>query len=159
LGSDEIRGNGNGCYNAGITPRHNPTLSGIQRRRAMQRLFSTFPGAWPGFALLLLRCVAATALFAYTEVDVWLSREPALLLMHGLTIITAMLLIGGLWTPVAGIAQALLQFHSSFTDIVGVNLSHMLWAAVGLCVAMLGPGAWSADSRLFGRRRIEVRRD
>jgi hypothetical protein len=37
-------------------------------------------------------------------------------------------------------------------------LSHMLWAAVGLCVAMLGPGACSVDSRLFGRRRIDIRR-
>jgi uncharacterized membrane protein YphA (DoxX/SURF4 family) len=125
----------------------------------MQRLFSTFPGAWPGFALLLLRCIAAIALCAYKDVDLWLSLEPALLLMHGLTIITAMLLIAGLWTPVAGIAQALLQFHSDFTDIAAADLSHMLWAGVGLCVAMLGPGAWSADSRLFGRRRIEVRRD
>jgi putative oxidoreductase len=121
----------------------------------MQRLFSTFPGAWPGVALLMLRCVAAAALIAYANGGVWLSLEPTLLLMHGLTIITAILLIGGLWTPVAGIAQALLQFYGT---TAAADLSHMLWAAVGLCVAMLGPGACSVDSRLFGRRRIDVQR-
>jgi hypothetical protein len=121
----------------------------------MQRLFSTFPGAWPGVALLLLRCVAAVALVACTNDGMWLSLEPARLLMHGLTIMTAMMLIGGLGTPLAGVAQALLEIYSNFA---AADLNHMLWAAVGLCVAMLGPGAWSIDSRLFGRRRIEVRR-
>ena len=124
----------------------------------MQRLFSTFPGAWPGFALLLLRCVAAAALIAYASGGVWRSLEPALLLMHGLTIMTAMMLIGGLWTPVAGLAQALLELYSNLSSTAAADLNHMLWAAVGLCVAMLGPGACSIDSRLFGRRRIEVRR-
>jgi putative oxidoreductase len=124
----------------------------------MQRIFSTFPGAWPGFALLLLRCVAAAALIAYASGGMWLSLEPDLLLMHGLTISVAALLIGGLWTPLAGIAQALLGLYSSFSGPTTADLNHMLWAAVGLCVAMLGPGACSVDSRLFGRRRIDVRR-
>jgi putative oxidoreductase len=124
----------------------------------MQRLFSTFPAAWPGLALLLLRCVAATALIAYANGGAWLSLTPALLLMHGLTIIVAMSLIGGIWTPLAGIAQALLQLYSNFSSTAAADLNHMLWAAVGFCVAMLGPGACSIDSRLFGRRRIEVPR-
>ena len=124
----------------------------------MQRLFSTFPGAWPGFALLLLRCVAAVALLAYASGGVWRSLEPALLLMHGLTIIVALSLIGGLWTPLAAIAQALLELYSNLTGTAAADSSHILWAAVGLCVAMLGPGACSVDSRLFGRRRIDIRR-
>jgi hypothetical protein len=124
----------------------------------MQRLFSTFPGAWPGLALLLLRCVAAAALIAYANGSVWPSLPPALLLMHGLTVVIAMMLLGGLWTPVAGVAQALLELYSNFSSTAAADLNHMLWAAVGLCVAMLGPGACSMDSHLFGRRRIEVRR-
>jgi putative oxidoreductase len=120
----------------------------------MQRLFSTFPGAWPGVALLVLRCVAAAALIAYAHGGLWLSITPAPLLMHGLTIMTAIMLIGGLWTPVAGVAQALLELYGNLS---AADLNHMLWAAVGLCVAMLGPGACSMDSRLFGRRRIEMR--
>jgi hypothetical protein len=123
----------------------------------MQRLFSTFPGAWPGVALLLLRCVAATALIACAAGGVWLSPKPAMLLMHAPTIVAAALLIGGLWTPVAGITQALLELYSNFSG-AAADLNHILWATVGLCVAVLGPGACSIDSRLFGRRRIEVRR-
>lgn len=119
----------------------------------MQRLFSTFPSAWPGFALLLLRCVAAAALFAYAKAGAWLSSDPFLILLHGLTIVSATLLIGGLWTPVAATAQALLLIYSNSADP-----SSLLWAAVGLCVAMLGPGACSVDSHLFGRRRIDVPR-
>jgi len=123
----------------------------------MQRLYSTFPAAWPGLALLMLRCVAATALIAYANGGAWLSLTPALLLEHGLTVMTAMMLIGGLWTPVAGVVQALLELYSNFSSSAAADLNHMLWAAVGFCVAMLGPGACSIDSRLFGRRRIDVR--
>ncbi len=123
----------------------------------MQRLYSTFPGAWPGFALLLLRCIAAAALIAYANLGVWLSLEPILLLMHGLTIMTAMMLLGGLWTPAAGVTQALLELYGNFSGSAA-DLDQLLWAAVGLCVAMLGPGACSMDSRRFGRRRIEVPR-
>ena len=124
----------------------------------MQRLFSTFPGAWPGFALLQRRCVAAAALLAYAKVGAWLSPDPAPLLIHGLMIVTVTLLIGGLWTPVAGTVQALLLIYSNFPDNAPADPSPMLWAAVGLCIAMLGPGACSVDSRLFGRKRIDVRR-
>ena len=101
----------------------------------MQRLFSTFPSAWPGFGLLLLRCIAATALIAYANVGVWLSLEPTLLLMHGLTIITAMLLIGGLWTPVAGIAQALLQFYSNFPGVAAAAVEGRIAQRGGLARA------------------------
>jgi uncharacterized membrane protein YphA (DoxX/SURF4 family) len=30
----------------------------------------------------------------------------------------------------------------------------MVAAALGLALAMLGPGAWSLDARVFGRKRI-----
>ena len=33
------------------------------RRTLLQRLFSAFPGGWPGIALLILRVVLATTLF------------------------------------------------------------------------------------------------
>jgi hypothetical protein len=33
---------------------------------------------------------------------------------------------------------------------------HILLAILAASVAMLGPGAWSVDSRLFGRKRFEI---
>lgn len=35
--------------------------------------------------------------------------------------------------------------------------THLLLAALGAGLAMLGPGAWSVDSRLFGRKRLDIR--
>jgi hypothetical protein len=129
----------------------------------MQRLYSTFPGSWPGFALLMLRCVAAVALIACANADGWFSRapaallvDPAVLLMDGAIVVASALLIGGLWTPVAGIAQALLELYSHISGMA-VELNHVLWVIVGLCVAMLGPGACSIDSHIFGRKRIDLR--
>jgi uncharacterized membrane protein YphA (DoxX/SURF4 family) len=33
---------------------------------------------------------------------------------------------------------------------------HIFLAVVAISVAMLGPGAWSIDSRLFGRKRFDL---
>jgi len=47
--------------------------------------------------------------------------------------------------------------------VVSLILGHGdLWADVllptlGASLALLGPGAWSADARLFGWKRIDVR--
>ncbi|MDB6042036.1 MAG: hypothetical protein JWM63_587 [Gammaproteobacteria bacterium] len=59
----------------------------------------------------------------------------------------------GLWTPIAAIAQAAIQIDAM---ILGhrYDSSSMVAAALGLALAMLGPGAWSLDARLFGRKRI-----
>jgi DNA-binding NarL/FixJ family response regulator len=35
---------------------------------------------------------------------------------------------------------------------------HLLVGALGVALAMLGPGAWSVDARLFGRKRIQIPR-
>jgi hypothetical protein len=34
---------------------------------------------------------------------------------------------------------------------------HLLEAAMGAALAMLGPGLWSIDARLFGWKRLEIR--
>ena len=66
---------------------------------------------------------------------------------------TAVLIWIGLWTPIAAVAEAVLQI-----SIVGLgqelNTESLVYAALGLGLAMLGPGCWSLDSRLFGRKRI-----
>jgi putative oxidoreductase len=66
-------------------------------------------------------------------------------------------LIVGFWTPVAGGLAAILELW--------LGLSHCadFWpsitvAAVAAGLAMLGPGAWSLDAQLFGRKRISIRR-
>jgi len=121
----------------------------------MQRLYSTFPGSWPGLALLVLRCVAAAELLTCARTAGWFSLALPWLLLAAITLGISVLLITGLWTPVAGVAQFILELAGLISS-VGVDLDSALWGTVGLCVAMLGPGAASLDSHLFGRKRIEV---
>jgi uncharacterized membrane protein YphA (DoxX/SURF4 family) len=45
------------------------------------------------------------------------------------------------------------EFSSALS---GSGFEHIVRGMIGLSVAMLGPGAWSVDARLFGRKRIDV---
>jgi putative oxidoreductase len=66
------------------------------------------------------------------------------------------LLLAGLWTPVTGILICAAE-----TWILLSRPADDLWAplilvALAASVAMIGPGAWSIDARLFGRKHIET---
>ena len=68
---------------------------------------------------------------------------------------SGILIIPGLWTPVAGILVAVTEISQIMTTdrdpLVG-----LLVGTMGAALAMLGPGLWSADARLFGWRRVEA---
>jgi uncharacterized membrane protein YphA (DoxX/SURF4 family) len=63
------------------------------------------------------------------------------------------LIIAGLWTPVAGIIVSAVQGWIAFSQPNGALMPIVL-AVLGLSLAMIGPGAWSIDARLFGRKQI-----
>lgn len=63
------------------------------------------------------------------------------------------LLLVGLWTPVAGTLVAVLEVWMAFS-LTANPLIHIMSATLGITLAMIGPGAWSLDARLFGRKRI-----
>jgi putative oxidoreductase len=65
------------------------------------------------------------------------------------------LLIVGLWTPIAASLSVSIELWLS-TQVVD-KLSHLHLAALALGLVMLGPGAFSIDARLFGRKRIDFR--
>jgi putative oxidoreductase len=67
----------------------------------------------------------------------------------------AALLLVGLWTPVAGVLFAIVELGLALFH-PGDRWMHMLVGALGIVLAMLGPGAWSVDARLFGRKRIRI---
>jgi uncharacterized membrane protein YphA (DoxX/SURF4 family) len=65
-------------------------------------------------------------------------------------------LMAGLWTPIAGTFLAIVEiwivlFQGGRAEI------HLPLAALGVSLVMLGPGAFSVDGRLFGRKRINIR--
>lgn len=126
---------------------------------ALQRLFSTFPGSWPGVGLLLLRCSLGIAL-SYSGIAVFSAGSgPAVFTQHAIQFVGGICLLGGLWTPLIGTLIALdqvwivLSFQSFEPQDTWI---HIFLAVVAASVAMLGPGAWSIDSRLFGRRRFDL---
>jgi putative oxidoreductase len=67
----------------------------------------------------------------------------------------AALLLVGFWTPVAGVLMAVAEMCLAFSHSNDPWI-HILLAAVAAALAMLGPGAWSVDARLFGRKRIQI---
>ena len=113
-----------------------------------------FPQGAPGFALLLLRISVATIFLTSIANQSLVSSVP--LVCAGVLLISGSLSIGFL-TPylsvvsfVSGVAILLLNPHSY--SVVQVAL---LFNAAAL--ALLGPGAYSVDARLFGLRVTVLR--
>jgi hypothetical protein len=67
-----------------------------------------------------------------------------------------MLLLVGLWTPMAGVLVAIVEVWSIVSKTGNVR-DCLVLAASGAALAMLGPGVRSIDARLFGRKRIDIR--
>jgi uncharacterized membrane protein YphA (DoxX/SURF4 family) len=66
-----------------------------------------------------------------------------------------LLLIAGLWTPVGAAVMGLLELWRIISGH-GDPASDILLCVLALAIALLGPGAWSVDARLFGWKRIEI---
>ena len=66
-----------------------------------------------------------------------------------------LLLIVGLWTPIVGSSVALIEIWKMIM-LPGDKWVWLLLGTAGAALAMLGPGLWSIDARLFGWKRIET---
>jgi len=141
------------------------SLRQIARRHTLQRFFCTFPGQWPGVGLLLLRAiVGATAVVQGGMCVADRSTTTVVTLIAGFLSITsgALLLIGFL-TPLAGLLVglgsagiSLSLFPSRTLYVLDLRLAALFVAIVALAIVFLGPGAFSLDSRLFGRREVII---
>jgi putative oxidoreductase len=124
----------------------------------VQRLFSTFPDGWPGFGLLLLRLGLSSQLIFIAISG--LSAKSSELIAVAPNLVAAIggiFLLAGLWTPIMGTLVSLdevwiaLSLHPPGQEHTWI---HICLAVISASVAMLGPGAWSIDARLYGRRRF-----
>jgi putative oxidoreductase len=121
----------------------------------MYRVSSTFGDHLPSHGLLLLRLIVATALIARC-VQLVNGASLQTFTPHVIAAGAALLLLLGLWTPVAGVILAISEILIAFSQ------GHDPWASVllgslGVAVALLGPGTWSLDARRSGWKRIEIR--
>ena len=73
--------------------------------------------------------------------------------LNALAGIVGILLLVGLWTPVAGTFLALLASLSAFMHPAD-PWNCIFLGTLGAVLALVGPGAWSVDAYLFGWKRI-----
>jgi putative oxidoreductase len=118
----------------------------------VQRLFSTFPCGLPGAGLVFLRAVTAIPLLYAGRLT---AASPAPVAVDVVTAGAAILLLLGLWTPIAGGLIAMTELGLAFSH-PSDPWTFVHFGVLGAALAMLGPGGCSLDARLFGRKQIQI---
>jgi uncharacterized membrane protein YphA (DoxX/SURF4 family) len=128
-------------------------------------MFPRFPGGWPGVGLLLLRVAVGVTVLAQCvayAVD-WRHLGLATWAVGLLAIASSVSLLIGYLTPFSGVLLALLSLGAALSWLPAPNpnlfdskLATALASVIAVAMVCLGPGAFSVDARLFGRREITI---
>ena len=137
---------------------------GVTKGLDLQRFFSAFPGGGAGVGLLLLRLavgaaagVQATALLGTGGSAIGASVIAAVTLSASLLVCAG--LIARVSGPVAGLGALWIAGFAASAGLAATPLDPPAASLVlvdGAALALLGPGALSADAYLFGRREIVI---
>jgi putative oxidoreductase len=119
----------------------------------LQRLFSTFADGWPGGGLLLQRFLAGGALVYFGALSLNGAPHFEAAIPQLLGAAAGVLIFAGLWTPVAGLIASAVELWIAFSQPRNMWVAVIL-AILALSLAMIGPGAWSVDARLYGRKQM-----
>ena len=114
-----------------------------------------FPPRGPGIGLLLLR-ISVAATFVLIVLN-WTKVSSVNLLFAGALLIAIFLIIGFL-TPYLSFIVCVSALLNLFVG--GSRADELLFASLiptSAALGLLGPGAYSLDARLFGRRVVIVR--
>jgi len=103
---------------------------------------------------LLQRVLTSIVLLCFGITHILETGRLGLSVAYVIAAVAGLFLLLGLWTPVAGITIAivevwiLLAWHGS-------SLTPIMLAGLGVTAAMIGPGMWSIDAKLYGRKHFE----
>lgn len=131
----------------------------------MQKLFSAFPDGWPGVGLVVLRLAVASSAIGQGVLMLVSFNSPAsaLGILAFSAILAGLALLIGFITPVVCALTTIGYFVISGSLLLegGTGIRWDAIAALDLAVmsialVLLGPGAFSLDARLFGRREIII---
>jgi uncharacterized membrane protein YphA (DoxX/SURF4 family) len=115
----------------------------------VQRLFSTFAGGPPGAGLLIQRSLVGAALL-YSAIGTPASAVTASQVIGALA---GLMLIAGVWTPVAGVVAGCAEAWIAFSSPAHM-WNPVVLGVLGVTLALIGPGEWSVDARLYGRKHF-----
>jgi uncharacterized membrane protein YphA (DoxX/SURF4 family) len=102
-----------------------------------------------------MRLVIGSALVVRAGSKLWIDPPLNVTILAVLSIGAGILLIAGLRTPIVGSFVALIELWKMIV-LPGDKWVWLLLGTAGAALAMLGPGLWSIDARLFGWKRIEA---
>jgi putative oxidoreductase len=114
-----------------------------------------FPNGWPGRGLLLLRLVVGFFLIHDGIVGLMGPPQRESIALQVIAAIAAIVLVVGLWTPVAGALVTLTELCVALRGTDQLR-NVILLATIAIAIAILGPGAHSIDALLFGRKRLDI---
>jgi len=110
-----------------------------------------FPTGAAGVALVLLRFSVATMLVTNAVP----SEDPTVHMweLAGLSLLVASLCLG-VFTPVVSVLSCCVEI-AALADLKELGVTHLIASIlITASLAMLGPGAYSVDARMFGRRLV-----
>jgi putative oxidoreductase len=108
---------------------------------------------------LILRLLTSAALVSFGIANLREGPPLQVAVLQVISLATGLLILVGLWTPVAGTLAVIVNLWIAFTRYSshsGDPWIPLIAGTVGASLAMIGPGAWSIDARLFGRKHIDL---
>jgi uncharacterized membrane protein YphA (DoxX/SURF4 family) len=137
----------------------------LSGRLKLIRYFSTFPGGASGTALLLLR--VAISISAFIQGGMYLGKSLEMSLLNW--VIVLLLVIGGATLLIgfltrlfsvliflAALLTAITLLPAAGESLNGLSVSVIYVYVMAISIFLSGPGAFSLDARLFGRREIII---